>query len=42
MGVGFVGLVNKFGCAGAPSFGSVAVSSHESKQEEEEVVCRFW
>jgi len=42
MGVGFVGLVDKFGGAGALFFGSVAVSSHESKCEAEEAVCRFW
>ena len=42
MGVGFVGFVNQFGCASEPSFGSVAVFSHEPEQEVEEVVCRLW
>ena len=31
MGVGFVGFVDKFGGVDAPFFGSLAVSSHESK-----------
>ncbi len=30
MGVGFIGFVNEFGGAGAPRFGSVVVSDHES------------
>ena len=41
MGVGFDGFVNQFGCAGAPFFWSVAVSSHEPGQKVEEVVCHF-
>ena len=39
MGVGFVGFVDTFGGAGEQLFGSVAVSSQESKQEVEEIVC---
>ena len=42
MGVVFDGFVDKFGGAGAPFLGGVAVSSHESKHQVEEVVCRFW
>jgi len=42
MGVGFDGFVDKFGGAGVPFIGSVAVSSHESEQQIEKVVCRFW
>jgi hypothetical protein len=42
MGVGFVGFFYKFGGAGAPFFGSVDVSSHESEQDVEEVMSRFW
>ena len=38
-GVGFVAFVDKFGGAGAPFFWRVAVSSYESEQEVEEVMC---
>ncbi len=31
MGISFAGFVNELGGAGAPFFGSVAVSSHESE-----------
>jgi len=31
MGVSFVGFEDKFGGAGAPFLGSIAVSSHESE-----------
>ena len=41
MRVGFVGFVDEFGCAGAPIFGSVAVSSHESEHEVEDVMRRL-
>ena len=41
MGVGFVWLVNKPGCASAPFFGSEAVFSHKPEQEVEGVVCRL-
>ena len=42
MGVGFVRFLDKFGGVGAPFFGCVAVSSHKSEQEVEEVMCPFW
>ena len=42
MGVGFAGFVDKFSGASAPFLGSIVVSSHESKPEVEEVMCRFW
>jgi hypothetical protein len=42
MGVGFAGFVDKFSGASAPFFWSVAVSSHESKLDVEEIVCQFW
>jgi hypothetical protein len=42
MWVGFAGFVDEFGCAYTPFLGSVAVSSHESEHEVEEVVCWFW
>ena len=40
--MGFVGFIDKIGGAGVPFFWSVAVSSHESEQEVEEVMSRFW
>ena len=39
MWVDFVGCVDELGGACAQIFGSIAVSSHESEQEVEEVVC---
>ena len=42
MRVGSVGLVDEFGGAGAPFFGSVVVFGHESEKEVEEVMRRFW